>query len=186
MFEKHKSWVIAALVISLWTITSFANTVDLTWHRIVDCTTSDSTIEGWHTDGTDKLCQDDDGAGTADVSCSTVLNKSGSTDTNFSGENFDDELGNVLEAAYCIIDMTRDGAAATSITIGGEECGGCEGDGKIIIADTASSTALVHEVGHTAGLIHLEPTVYCRIMNDVVYSSNCRVIASERDEYEGL
>ncbi len=85
-----------------------------------------------------------------------------------------------------MIDMTKDCAAATSITIDGEECAGCEAGGKIIIADDASSLALVHEVGHKATLSDINPTVYRRIMNYVADSSNCRVIASERDEYEGL
>lgn len=182
MFEKHKSWVIAELVISLWSITTYANTINLTWHRVDGCTTSDSTITGWHTSGTNKLCQDDDGEGSADVSCNTVLNKSGSTDTGWTYEGGDDVIDDDTELRACLEAITRDCAAVTDIA--GSK-GACL-SGKIVVADDAVSTTLVHEVGHKQGLSDLKPTVELRIMNYVANDSDCYVITSEKNEYEGL
>jgi len=187
MFEKHKSWVIAALVISLWAITTYANTANLTWHRVDGCTTSDSTITGWHTSGTNKLCQDDDGGGSADVSCNTVLNKSGSTDTGWTYEGGDDVIDDRTEALACFDAMTNDCVAVTSITIDEVPYTGATNNrSEIMISAIANSATLVHEVGHLADLGDLDPTVDRRIMNGVADASKCRVIASEKDNYEGL
>lgn len=186
MFEKHKSWVIAALVISLWAITTYANTINLTWHRVDGCTTSDSTITGWHTSGTNKLCQDDDGGGSADVSCTTVLNKSGSTDPNWTYEG-DDVVVDAVEIALCFLTMTRNCVAVTSITLDGKGYAGlCFNKSKIMLKASPASDTLVHEVGHFADLDDLEPTVFRRIMNYTENDSNCRVITSEKNAYESL
>lgn len=187
MLAKFKSKLITVLAISLFlVIPASANTANLTWHRANGCTTPDSTITGWHTSGTNKLCQDDDGGGSADVSCNTVLNKSGSTDTGWTYEGGDDEIDDNAEAVACFDAMTRDCVALTSITYDGKSCTGLSRGSKIIISASPGSDTLVHEVGHTAGLDDLNPTVYRRIMNYVSSDSNCRVIASERDSYEGL
>jgi len=183
MFAKNKSKMITVLAISLFlVIPASANTSDLTWHRVDGCTTSDSTITGWHTSGQNKLCQDDDGGGSADVSCNTSLNKSGSTDTGWTYEGGDDEIDDDTELRACLTAITRDCAVVTDIA----GAVGAYLSGKIVVAGDADNATLVHEVGHLAGLSDINPTVSLRIMNCTANGSNCRVITSEKNAYEGL
>ena len=91
------------------------------------------------------------------------------------------------EAIACFGEMTNDCVAVTSITIDEEECAGLTyNKSKIMVEARPGSDTLVHEVGHTKGLYDLEATVYRRIMNPTSSSSNCRVIASEKNDYEDL
>ena len=160
-----------------------ANTVSLTWHRHEDTTTTDSTIVSWHTEGTNKLRCDDDGAGSADVACNTTLSKSGETDTAFSYAAGDNVIDNQTEWIACFNAMTRTCCALTSCY--GGQTGGYY-SGKITIFQSAKKATLVHEVGHKAGLSDINPEITLRIMNYTASDSKNRVITSEKNSYEAL
>lgn len=117
MFKKHMSKVTTLLVLFVFgNMAAFANDIPLSWHRTQNTTTSDTTITGWHTDGTNKLCQDDDGAGSVDVSCDSVLVKSGSTDTNWTYTGGNDAIGNEFEMSYCFLAMAQESENCTAVT----------------------------------------------------------------------
>jgi hypothetical protein len=191
MFMKGMSRITVLLVmLVLASTTAFANNVYRDWYRTLNTTTSDEKITGWHRSGSDKLCNDVDGGGSSDVSCDTILVKSGTTLTGWIYSGGNDVITSTYELLSCVLGMIADGSrnscAVTSITIDGDSCGGACFSPLIIIADNAVDTALVHEVGHYAGLDDLNPTITGRIMNYIGNGSENRVIQSEADSYEAL
>ena len=120
MFKKHMSRVTTTLLVLFvfGNMAAFANDIPLRWHRTQNTTTSDTTITSWHTDGTTKLCQDDDGGSSADVSCDSVLVKSGATDTGWTYSGGDHQIGSELELTSCFLAMTQENENCTAVKIG--------------------------------------------------------------------
>jgi len=194
MFSGYRRWLTPAVAaLLLIASAAYSNPVDLTWHRHQNTTTSSSTMQQWHDEGTDRLCTDD---GAGDVSCEAVLNISGSIDTTwtYTGGG-DDTISGGSELGNAFAGMTNDCAAVTSVSlpgIAGTILGVCQiSTGKIIVVNTTNDAVLGHEVGHKAGITGdygnsgnpPEPDPD-RIMNGSLDGD--KVSSDESDKYEAL
>lgn len=186
MITRNRMTIVVVFFMFLAISASSNAAFSLTWHRVVGCTVSDSTINGWISAGNDKLCQDDDGAGSLDVHCALTIARSGTTDTSFTYTGGDDELNGSTDVENCYAAMTRNCVAVTSLYYDGKNCAGLEWNDKIIIVSNAPSSTLIHEIGHIANCEHVDPAVTKRIMNKVATDENCRVITDEQTRYESL
>jgi hypothetical protein len=198
MFEKQNKKVILGLVIAVFMITSAsANTVSMTWQVHNDTSEVDSTtIDGWCTNGSDKL-EEDNASGDADVSVCTTLERSGTVSTTWTYSPADgtpDVITSSGERTNAFNGMTKKCAVVTELNVGGgsgewawwrEDSLAGDDDDDILFAKDVTGTILAHEVGHVADLDHCTTTTD-RIMNATVDGTEDRAVSSEKDNFEDL
>ena len=127
-------------------------------------------IQEWHDEGTDRLKDDDDAGGSADVQCCTTLCPDTiNYDWTYAG---DEEIDNTAEQTLCTNAMSTNECAVlnckwTTSPSYSLITGPSPYTYKTIIFDWFVTTpTLVHEVGHWAGIAS-HPFVYKRIMSDI-------------------
>jgi hypothetical protein len=198
MFEKQNKKVILGLVIAVFMITmASANTVLMTWQVHNDTTGVDSsTIQGWCSNGSDKL-QEDNASGDADVSVCTTLETSGTVSTTWEYSPADgtpDIITSAGERDNAFNGMSKKCAVVTELNVDGgsgewawwrEDSLASDDDDDILFAKDVTGTILAHEVGHVAGLDHCATTTM-RIMNETADGTENRVVSSEKDDFQNL
>ena len=202
MFSTGRNMLLVTAVLGLMFVSlAYGNQVNLNWHKHNNTTCDDSTINGWHTTSTQRLCKDDDGADPNDVSCNTKLAKSDATNTTWTYTDGDEVILSTTERDKAFAGMTRTCAVVTRIAVAGSGFGewAWHSGGKILMAATASGignvpgVVLAHEVGHKAGIVgdfgnpgNPPVTDSLRIMNGSISGSEKHVITSEKTSFESL
>ena len=188
---------IAISVLLLATVAAYANTISLDWdvYMFVDST----NLDNWHDEATDRLQDDDDGGGSADVDCCVTVEKNSEFPL-FVYAFGDDEIDDNSELTTCFAAFSSECALLSNAWNGyggvTEETVGPPNTYKIIIfVDDATTPSLAHELHHWADFDAAHSTVYKRITMVASVANNpgnggaenrCRVIQSEADSFEDL